>query len=273
MWRLNREVALGFGLGRALLLQVAHPWVAQAVADHSTFRERPLDRLIATVIAAELLVFGSRAQADTTAGRLRRMHGQITGVLQEDLGVWKAGTPYRADDPDALLWVLVTLLDTTVRVYEACLGRLDAGTVRAYLAEGARLGAMLGVPEQSVPADRRALVTYMTAMIGSGTVAVGSTARQIAHALHETPVLPGAAWRFYSTVTREMTRATLPPKLRAQYGPLLARHRRPHYRVGAMIGRVLLPRLPERLRLDPIAAIAIQRAARRCRHSHAGTAG
>jgi uncharacterized protein (DUF2236 family) len=195
------------------------------------------------------------------------MHGQIHGVLREDIGAWKAGTAYRADDPGALLWVLVTLLDTTVRVYEACLGRLDPGTVRAYLQEGAWLGAMLGVSEQSVPCDRQALAAYMKAMIGDGEVAVGSTARQVAVALLETPVLPGAAWRFYSTVTREMTVATLPPKLRAQYGPVLARRRRPHLRVAATIGRALLPWLPERLRLDPIATIAMQRAARRKQES------
>jgi uncharacterized protein (DUF2236 family) len=263
IWRLHREAALGFGLGRALLLQVAHPSVAQAVVDHSTFRERPLDRLIGTVIAAELLVFGSRAQADATAAGLRRMHTQIAGVLRDDTGVWKAGTPYRAEDPDALLWVLVTLLDTTIRVYEVCLGRLDQDAVHAYLAEGAQLGAMLGVPEQRVPRDRRALAMYMKGMIDGGMVAVGSPARQIAVALRDTPVLPGPAWRIYSSVTQAVTVATMPPRLRAQYGTLLARRQRPHYRVLATLGRLALPRLPDRLRLDPIAALAVQRAARR----------
>jgi uncharacterized protein (DUF2236 family) len=266
MWALHREAALGFGLGRALLLQVAHPWVAQAIADHSTFRERPLDRLIATVVAAELLVFGSRSQADATASGLRRMHGRISGVLREDTGTWQAGTAYRADDPGALLWVLITLLDTTVRVYEACLGQLDPGTVRAYLAEGARLGAMLGVPRETVPADRQALAFYMKAMIDSGTVAVGSTARQVAVALLQTPVMPGAAWRFYSTVTREMALATLPGKLRMQYSPVLARRQQPQYRLAGVLGRALLPRLPERLRMDPIAAVAIKRSATRSIH-------
>src|SRR5438270_11486200 len=70
MWLLNREAVLGVGLGRALLLQLAHPWVAQAVVDHSTFERQPIDRLVGTVVTAELLVFGSRAQADTAAARL-----------------------------------------------------------------------------------------------------------------------------------------------------------------------------------------------------------
>src|SRR5947209_4485053 len=66
IWKLHREAVLSLGLGRALLLQLAHPWVAQAAADHSTFQSEPIGRLVATVSAAELLVFGSRAQADAT---------------------------------------------------------------------------------------------------------------------------------------------------------------------------------------------------------------
>jgi Uncharacterized protein conserved in bacteria len=34
-WRVDREVAVFLGAGRALLLQLAHPWVAAAIAEHS----------------------------------------------------------------------------------------------------------------------------------------------------------------------------------------------------------------------------------------------
>jgi uncharacterized protein (DUF2236 family) len=263
MWRLHREAFLGFGLGRALLLQLAHPWVAQAVADHSAYRDQPRDRLRNTIIAAELLVFGSRAQADATANRLRKQHGQIAGVLREDIGAWKAGTPYRAEDADALLWVLVTLLDTTVQVYEAGAGPLEEETVRAYLAEGARLGALLGVPPHTLPGDRAALHRYISRMIDDGVVVVGHPARQVATGLLRTQFIHGLSWRAYGAVTRAVAAATLPVPLRAQYGPILAPRHRPLYRVAGVVGRMVLPNLPKRLRLDPFAAIAIQRARRR----------
>ncbi len=48
IWRVNQEAAVGLGLGRALLLQLAHPFVAQAVADHSTFQDEAEERLAAT---------------------------------------------------------------------------------------------------------------------------------------------------------------------------------------------------------------------------------
>ena len=169
-------------------------------------------------------------------------------------------TPYRADDPDALLWVLVTLVDTTLRVYEACLGRLAQRTVCAYLADAARLGALLGVAGP-VPADRAALERYMGAMLGSGSVAVGPAAREVATALLHAPVLPSLSWRAYSALTRAVAVAMLPEELRAAYGPAFTAHHPPLHWAGGALVRALLPRLPHRLRDDPIAASAIERAA------------
>ena len=36
MWRIDKEAALFLGAGRALLLQLAHPWVAAAITQHLT---------------------------------------------------------------------------------------------------------------------------------------------------------------------------------------------------------------------------------------------
>src|SRR6204780_4898177 len=43
-WRINRESALFLGAGRAALLQLAHPWVATALAQHSSLLARPIAR-------------------------------------------------------------------------------------------------------------------------------------------------------------------------------------------------------------------------------------
>jgi uncharacterized protein (DUF2236 family) len=263
MWLLHREAVLGLGLGRALLLQLAHPWVAQAVADHSPFQTRPLARLIGTITAAELLVFGSREQAAATAAQLRRIHAPVRGTLRETVGGWHAGTTYSAENPEALLWVLLTLLDTSIRIYEAALGALTDETVRSYLAEGARLGEMLGVPASTVPTDRAALDRYMSTMIADGTVAVSPTARRVARALLDARVLPGPAWRIYRRLTRAVASATLPEALRAQYGSILPPRRPRLSRIGGCLSRLVLPRLPDGLRLDPLAATAIRREMRR----------
>src|SRR2546422_6489442 len=45
VWRVNREAVALLGGGRALLLQIAHPLVAAAVAAHSRPPAQPLVRL------------------------------------------------------------------------------------------------------------------------------------------------------------------------------------------------------------------------------------
>jgi uncharacterized protein (DUF2236 family) len=104
-----------------------------------------------------------------------------------DVGAWRAGTAYRADHPAALLWVLVTLADTSLRVYDTCFGRLPDHIVRAYLAHVARLGALLDIPPETVPPRRDAAVHGHDA--GERDVAVGPAAREAVAALAHLPVL------------------------------------------------------------------------------------
>jgi uncharacterized protein (DUF2236 family) len=225
LWQLNREAVLGLGLGRAVLMQLAHPWVAQAVADHSPARDRPLERLLTTATAAELLVFGSRRQADEAAARIRQVHARVSGVLAEDVGRWARGTPYRADDPDALLWVLVTVVDTALVLYEAIFGRLPEATLTRYLAEAAHLGSLVGLPREALPRDRSDLARYLRTVLSDGTIAVGSVARHLAGALARPHFRAGTDpfFRVYSWLTLGLAEVLLPEVLREQYAGVLPR--------------------------------------------------
>src|SRR3989304_1097858 len=63
-WRLHREVVMLAGWARAILLQLAHPLVAQGVADHSGFasdRWGRVRRLESTLRAMLALTFGPSA--------------------------------------------------------------------------------------------------------------------------------------------------------------------------------------------------------------------
>src|SRR5829696_2548426 len=42
LWQVDREALVFLGAGRALLLQLAHPWVATAIAEHSTALSDPI---------------------------------------------------------------------------------------------------------------------------------------------------------------------------------------------------------------------------------------
>src|ERR1700737_1044114 len=48
MWRIDKEAAIFLGAGRALLLLLAHPWVAAAIAQHSRVLADPIGRFHGT---------------------------------------------------------------------------------------------------------------------------------------------------------------------------------------------------------------------------------
>jgi uncharacterized protein (DUF2236 family) len=62
-WRISREAVLFLGAGRALLLQLAHPWVATAVADHSQVFANPIGRFHRTFRVMLTMIFGTLDQA------------------------------------------------------------------------------------------------------------------------------------------------------------------------------------------------------------------
>src|SRR3954465_5488285 len=57
-WRVNREAVIMLGGGRAALLQLAHPYVAYAVDQHSKTRNDPIGRFKRTFENVFAMVFG-----------------------------------------------------------------------------------------------------------------------------------------------------------------------------------------------------------------------
>ena len=101
-WKLHREVALLAGWGRAILLQLAHPLVAQGVADHSAFLSEPhghVRRLRRTLASMLALTFGSDDEARDAAARINAIHDRVHGHLPGTHGTHAAGARYSAHDP------------------------------------------------------------------------------------------------------------------------------------------------------------------------------
>ena len=79
-WQLNREAFLLLAAGpRALLLQIAHPLVAEGVDQHSDFRSDPWSRLHNTLRSYLTVVYGTTAQARAEIRRLNNLHRDIAG--------------------------------------------------------------------------------------------------------------------------------------------------------------------------------------------------
>ena len=118
MWRVGRcHLASMLGAGRALLLQVAHPWITQGVDHHSRTRTDPLGRARRTFTNVLTMTFGSLEQALAAAERVHQVHSHIRGALDYSAGGFAQGDEYRANEVNAMVWVHATLWDSAMRMY------------------------------------------------------------------------------------------------------------------------------------------------------------
>jgi uncharacterized protein (DUF2236 family) len=267
-WRLNREAALLLGAGpRALLMQVAHPLVAEGVAQHSSFREDPWRRLRATLRSYLTIIYGSTTEARAEIGRLNRFHRNVRGPVSDPAAALAFGPAYDARDPELSLWVHATLIDATLVANERWIGRLSPGRRAAFYAESLPIGRAFGVPARLLPADIDAFDAYLERMIGpAGPVQVGPLARDLAEVILRPPlgplhpVLAGIpaslyAWTMWPAIE------LLPEPIRTGYGLNLGRRER---LVSAWLTagyRAWRPILPIGLRTMPWALRADERVA------------
>lgn len=226
--RVNAERLAILGWGRAILLQLAHPLVAAGVAEHSAFRAGPHTaavRLHQTVRAMLALSFGDAdAHARTIAG-IRAIHRRVHGQLRYAVGPYPAGTPYSANDPELLLWVHATLVESIVRVYDDLVAPLDASDRDAYCARARGVVIALGARDRDVPHTWRDLTAWIDRTRASGVITVGPDARAVAAAVLAPP-LSSLAWPL-TWMNRTITVGMLPDDVRAEYGlPWTPRHAR-----------------------------------------------
>ena len=197
-WRVDREVIVLAGGSCALLMQAAHPVVAAGVDQHSTYATDPFGRLRRTLTSSFDVVFGTRSRADAAIRRVNAIHAAVRGQLPD-------GAAYSAADPEALLWVHATLVDTALRIYARFVGPLSSDEERRYLLEAAEVAERLGVLPADLPSEVPELRAWMAGMVETGRVRVTPAARRIARTV------------LYPNATRAAARLGRRP-------PRLARH-------------------------------------------------
>jgi uncharacterized protein (DUF2236 family) len=243
-WRIARESSIFLGSAPAIMLQLAHPWVAAAIVDHSPVLADPVGRFHRTFGIYHVMEFGTLDQALAAARRLYRRHATVRGTMRETVGPFAAGSPYRANDADALRWVHATLVDTGLRVYERVQGRLPQPERDRYWAESRRLAALFGLPPEDLPADWDGFAAYVTAMHRSPVLTVSADARAIIEGLFRR----GRRWARMPGWYAAITASLLPDRLREGFGlPHGPRQRAAADRVFAA-ARAAVPFLPDRLR-------------------------
>jgi uncharacterized protein (DUF2236 family) len=139
--RVHGDSSMFIGGIRALLLQSLHPLAMAAVAQHSDYRGDPWGRLQRTSYFLAVTTFGRADDARAAIARVRAVHEHVTGTAPD-------GRPYTATDPHLLTWVHIAEADSFLRAHTRFGVRpLDQAGRDAYVADMARIGAELGVPD------------------------------------------------------------------------------------------------------------------------------
>lgn len=183
-WKIQREAVIFLGGGRATLLQLAHPFVAYAIDQHSKTRSDVLGRFQRTFANIFAMSFGDLDQAMTAARRVHAIHTRITGVISDDLGPrYPAGTRYHANDTDAQRWVHATLLHGAVQSYELVLGTLPAAIKEAYYQDGRQFARLFAIREDDLPPTWAAFDLEFERTLASPMLVVSEPARAMSRFL------------------------------------------------------------------------------------------
>jgi len=240
-WRVNGEAVLLAGGGRALLLQVAHPSIAAGVEQHSSYDTDPWGRVIRTLDVVTRITFGDSDASARAARGLRAAHRRVCGVRAD-------GVAYDAADPDLLLWVWATLVDSALLVYTRCVRPLPLEDLQRYYAEQTLFAAACGVPEGHWPESYAGFRAYFEAVI-DGDLHVTPDALRVSRAV-ASPAVP-LPLRPPFELLNLLTAGLLPRSLREQYGLRWGPHRERLLSASTGSIRRLLPLLPALVRRLP----------------------
>lgn len=253
-WRVARENVLFMGGPRALLLQLAHPHVAQGVSEHSAFMEDPIGRSLRTFSTVYRMVFGSMDTALQVAVRTRAIHSAVKGTLKHDGGEFHEGSRYYANRGDLLFWVHATLIDSAIYVYERTVKKLTKREKAKYYEESKTFAKLFGTQDKNIPATYEDFEAYMQHMIDQ-VLQVTPAAKELCTAL-----LSGPSWVFrpFAPGSYLLAGGTLPPRLREQYGLPWNLAMQFAYDSTVRTVRLALPLMPPPLRYLPAYQLAVK---------------
>jgi uncharacterized protein (DUF2236 family) len=234
-WRVVGERSVLLGGMRALLMQAAHPLVAAAGRQTRMYQHDPWGRLERTLRLTLTILFGSKAEVSAAAWQINVAHRQVSGVDPI------TNLPYRAQDPDLLLWVHASLVSSFLLFERLTIGRLDDRGRQRFHEEAMVLTALLGLPRRRVPPTVAALDSYIQHVCQAGILQATEESRAML-ALIRTPSEAGT---LRSQLASFAAVHTLPPAIRDLYGEHHGRVDQTKLALlcaGMRTGRLLVPR-------------------------------
>jgi uncharacterized protein (DUF2236 family) len=213
---LSGELGWGLAVVRAVVLQAAHPQVAAALGDQSTFLTHPWRRLHNTMASLQRQFDESPEVREREVARLNRLHARITGVGAD-------GAAYSGLDPEARAWVVATLFESTVTMRRISARPLPWATQQRLYAEFRQMLAVFGDDLAALPEELTHFWPYYERML-SERLEHSNAVDSVLHRLFDTVPAPPllrdqrAAWAAVRSIAGPMaariTIASLPPTFR-----------------------------------------------------------
>jgi uncharacterized protein (DUF2236 family) len=226
------ESILIAGGARAILLQIAHPRIGTAIAAHSDFATRPMDRLDNTLTYVYAIVYGTPAHKRAVIEAVNGAHSSIRDTT----------------DPRLQLWVAATLYDTAIAVFERVYGPIDDAAAESIYREYANIGVALQMPIELWPANRAAFAEYWATAMGE--LRVSPDAKAIARDILNSRAIP--MWlRAGMPLARLVTAGLLPDQLRSEFALPWSEVRARRFERAFLIVSALYRPLPKSLRWMP----------------------
>ena len=253
---------------RALLMQATHPLAFAGLLANTTGLDAPFRRLTHTAKTMEKVFFGTREEADRELRRVRALHQRVRGTISEPAGPHPAGSAYRADDPEFLLWILACLADSAQATYERFVRRLRDSERERFWQDYRLLGELFALPALRAPATYADYRAYMRERLASPDLHVTEEARAIGKQVAFRLPLPAQRQAALPVINFAVV-GLLPPRVRELYGIHWDAERQvalegltAALRVGARVTPGFLRRGPSAADYDVVARTEARRLAR-----------
>lgn len=211
-WEVNKHAVVYFtGAVHAVQMQLAHPWIAVAVREHSGIMSDPRQRARLTYRFLWSIIYGDMDLVAQRSLGLHKLHSRVSGRIPESAGAHAAGSAYAANEAHAMLWVHVTAFYTRVRLYEQVIRPLTAAEKDRFCAEAVRYALCFGIPAALHPATWADVETYVGEMQRSDVLATTRAGLEISRFLRDSIPRPLRTpfWALTSLAVPARTRALL----------------------------------------------------------------
>ena len=157
-WRVHNEPIVTVGGLRSLYLQALHPRAVAAIAQNSGYKSDPWGRFNRTSEYVATVLYGSTAEVEQVASRIRRMHSRMTATDP------RTGEQFRIDEPDLLRWVHVAEVESFLSTARRAGLKLTDAEADSYYTEQLKAAELVGLDPATVPGTVAEVAAYYEEM-------------------------------------------------------------------------------------------------------------